>query len=296
MRIDKRASSNAVIKQVMKQANGIGTSKTLSKNNSDIIGQNGHSVSSKAHSIKSIQNLRSITTQYVNFVKENYGNRVVNHLNNETMKDFINHKFDNGASEGTINTYISTLSKVSDNLNLLGVNSTSREEITAYRSELKDFGHHLQKNHINRAYENPQAIIREMNSFSPYTLSAKLQLEAGLRAGDSIEASKWILNLQDNTLTVQGSKNGLTYTTSPLSSETVEQVREAIQNNYSVNYGEYRETLKEAVETTGQSWKGTHGLRYNYAQEAISNGASKSELSLNLGHSRSEISDHYLIQ
>lgn len=294
MKIHSRASANAVIKQVMKQANGIGTSKSLSKNSSEIIGQNGHSVSPKAHSIKSIQNLRSITSQYVNFIKENYGNRIVNHLNNETMKDFINYKLENGTSEGSINTYISTLAKVSDNLNQLGVNGTSREEITAYRSELKEFGHHLQKNHINRAYENPQAIIREMSSFNFYSLSARLQLEVGLRAGDSIEASKWILNNQDNTLTIKGSKNGLTYTTSPLSSETAQQVREAIQNNYSVNYGEYRETLKEAVEATGQSWRGTHGLRYNYAQGALSNGASKAEISLNMGHSREEITTHYL--
>ena len=46
-------------------------------------------------------------------------------------------------------------------------------------------------------------------------------------------------------------------------------VREAIKNSYSVNYGEYRASLKEAVESTGQEWKGTHGLRYNYAQEAL---------------------------
>ena len=53
-------------------------------------------------------------------------------------------------------------------------------------------------------------------------------------------------------------------------------------------------SLKEAVESTGQEWNGTHGLRYNYTQEALDNGASRAKISLNMGHSREEITGHYL--
>jgi len=291
--INKRASATAVINQILKNANGIGTSKTHAKENSQILGQNGQAVSSKAHSIKSIQNLRSVATQYVNFVKDNYGSRVVKNINDSTMKEFINHKLENGSSEGTANTYISALAKVSDNLNQLGLHTTSRSEITAYRSELKANGHHLQKNHINRAYTNTQGIINAMSNNTPYSLSTQLQVEIGLRADDAINSAKWILN-SNNTLNIQGSKNGLNYTTSTLSDETALRVREAINNGYLVNYGAYRESLKEAVESTGQEWQGTHGLRYNYAQEALYNGASKTEISLNMGHSREEITEYYL--
>ena len=291
--INKRASATAVINKIMSNANGIGTSKTQAKANSSLLGQNGQAVSTKAHSIKSLQNLRSITTQYANYVKEHHGNRVVKNINNSTMKDFINHKLENGASEGTANTYISVLGKISDNLNQLGVHTTSRSEITAYRSELKANGHHLQKNHTNRAYSNTKAIIDAMSNSSPYSLSTQLQVEAGLRADDAINSAKWILNM-NNTLSIQGSKNGLNYTTSPLSDETAARVREAINNGYSVNYGEYRVSLKEAVESTAQEWNGTHGFRYTYAQEALGNGASRAEISLNMGHSREEITSHYL--
>ncbi len=65
---------------------------------------------------------------------------------------------------------------MSDNINSLGLNSTSRTEITAYRNELKANGNDLQKNHINRAYNNPQAIVNEMRD-SPYFLSAMKQLK-----------------------------------------------------------------------------------------------------------------------
>ena len=38
------------------------------------------------------------------------------------------------------------------------------------------------------------------------------------------------------------------------------------------------------------NWNGTHG----YAQEALGNGASRAEISLNMGYSREEITEHYL--
>ena len=293
--IHNRASATAVINQIMSQANGIGSSKTEARNQSNNIGQNGQVISTKAHSIKSLQNLRSITTQYVNYIKEEHGNRVAKHINNETIKEFINYKLEQGNSQGTINTYISTLAKMSDNINSLGLNSTSRTEITAYRSELKANGNDLQKNHINRAYNNPQAIVNEMRQ-SPYSLSTQLQYEVGLRADCSLHSEKWTLN-SDNTLHIKGSKNGRNYTTSTLSNETAQRVRDAIESGYRVNYGVYREALKEAIENVGEQWKnnGSHGLRYNFAQETLSdNGASRAELSLAMSHSRTGVLDVYL--
>jgi len=293
--IHNRASATAVINQIMSQANGIGTSKTEAKSQSNTIGQNGQKVSSKAHSVKSLQNLRSITTQYINHIKEKHGNRVVKHINNETIKEFINHKLEQGNSQGTINTYISALAKMSDNINSLGINATSRTEITAYRSELKANGNDLQKNNINRAYNNPQAIVNEMRQ-NPYSLSTQLQYEVGLRAGDSIDSNKWSLN-SDNTIHVKGSKNGINYTTSPLTNETAQRVKDAIESGYRVSYGVYREALKEAVEIVGEQWNNncSHGLRYNFAQETLSNNrASRAELSLAMSHSRIGVLGVYL--
>ncbi len=286
--IHKRASANAVINKIMSHSKGIGESKTQAKNQSNTIAQNGQAISTKVHSLKSTDNMRTITTQYVNFIKENYGNRVVGHLSNDTMKEFINHKLQT-VSQGTINTYISVLAKVSDNLNQLGVHSTSRYEITSYRNELRENGNSLQKNHFNRANEDPRAIVKVMEENTPYGLSTSLMLEVGLRANDALNFSKLTLN-PDNTLYVEQSKNGLNYTTSPLSEETAQRVAEAISNQISINYGEYRASLKEAVESTGQEWKGVHSLRWDYVQNSNLDLAT---LSLSLGHSREEISLHY---
>lgn len=288
--IHKRASANAVINKIMSHSKGIGESKTKAKSLSNTVAQNGQTISTKVHSLKSTDNMRTITTQYVNFVKENYSNRVVSHINNETMKEFINHKLET-VSQGTANTYISILAKVSDNLNELGIQTTSRAEITSYRTELRENGNHLQKNHINRTNTDPIAIIRTMNEETPYGLSTTLMYEVGLRADDSLNFSKLTLN-DDNTIFVKGSKNGLNYTTAPLSNETVQKVSEAISNQISINYNDYRLSLKEVVESLDQEWKGVHSLRWDYVQNSDMD---LSTLSLSLGHSREEISLHYMV-
>jgi hypothetical protein len=119
-----------------------------------------------------------------------------------------------------------------------------------------------------------------------------------LRAGDSIDSNKWTLN-SDNSLHIKGSKNGINYTTSTLSNETAQRVRDAIESGYKVNYEVYRKDLKEVVELVGEQWqhKGSHGLRYNFAQEALSqNGASRAELSLAMSHGRLGVLKTYLSQ
>jgi hypothetical protein len=292
-----RASANSIINRVMSNANGIGQSKSEARANSGLKGANGHNVSDKAHSIKEVQNMRSVTTQFVNFVNENYDGKVANNINADSAKAFLEAKAQE-ISGGSLNTYVSTMNKIADNLQKDGIGDLSREVIQDIKSDLKE-AYSLHSEHINRAYEDTQAIKDEMQN-TPYALSADLQHEAGLRADDAINSGKWSVN-EDNTLTVHDSKGGIDYTTTHLSDELIQRVGEAIENGYNANYSEYRETLKEAVEATGQEWSGTHGLRYNFAQERVEelreNGHSEDEArgitSLEMGHSRLDITDHY---
>jgi len=292
--IGSRASQNAIVNQIMKNSSGIGQSKTRAKSESNIKGQNGQAISSKNHSIKSEQNMRSIAKQYTSFVKENFEGKISKNLNNESMEKFISHKIEEGIALSSINTYISALAKISDNLNELGINTTSRESITEYRNELKaEFGS-LQSIHENRAYDNAQQIVDSMNMNTPYGLSAELQVSAGLRSDDALNISDKITINQNYTLSIQGSKGGISYTTKELPSELIDRVSRAIEQGYSVSYSEYRDTLKGEVERVSQKWNGTHGLRYNYAQSEYQSGVSKEEISLSMGHSRESITDHYL--
>lgn len=298
--LHQRASSNAIINKIMSNAKGIGESKSRAKQESNIKGQNGQNISSKAHSISSTQNLRTVTKQYVNFVKENFNGKPLSNINNESIREFINKKIEDNLTLSSVNTYISELGKMSDNLNQLGVNSTSRESITSYRIELKEAHGSLQSAKVDRTNNNPTAIINEMKN-TPFSLSSELQLKAGLRVDDALNLNKVTIN-QDNTLTVMGSKNGLNYTTTALDNNLIQRVAEAQENGYKVNYSAYREVLKEATEATNQEFKGTHSLRYDYAnnqhqenkENGMSENESKAQISLDMGHSRVEITEHYL--
>ena len=288
-----RASANSIINRVLSNANGIGISKSQQRIESGLKGQNGHRITDKAHSIKEMQNLRSVTKQYINFVKENYSGKIADNINSNTVKDFIHSKAET-VQPSTLNTYISTLAKMADNMAKDSIGSLNRTDITNLRNEVNTY-----KNWENRAYDNPQAIVNEMRD-TPYSLSAELQLEAGLRATDSLDSSKWTIN-EDNSLTIHGSKGGLDYTTTPLNNDLIDKIREAQEDGYKANYSEYREAFKEAVTATGQDYNGTHGLRYNFAQDRIeelkNEGRTEEEAraitSLEMGHSRLEITEHY---
>lgn len=301
MQIGKRASANAVIKAVMKSANGIGESKSKARVESGVKGQSGHTVSTKAHSIKSIQNLRSVTTQYIHYLKENHGGRVVGHINKETMREFLLSK---NISGGSLNTYISTMAKVADNLNKVGITSVERKEVHSIRTELKEAGVNLQKHHTNRA-PDPRTIpviIKNVEESSPFGLSAKLQAYTGMRIDDATNASKWRLN-DNNTIHIMQSKNGLNYTTVQIDNKLAQEVRTAIAEGYKIDKTEYAQVLKEAVEKTGQEFQGSHSIRYAFAQSrytelkeeyAYTHGEAMSQVSLEMGHSRAEITMTYL--
>jgi hypothetical protein len=292
MKLNKRASANAIIKTIMNNANGIKTSKIKAKSKSGLVGQNGQKVSIKNHSIKSQQNFRSVLTQYINFIKDNYDGKVLRHINNDTMLQFIAHKT-NEVQGNTINTYISALGKISDNLNDLGINSTDRETITDYRTILKNHNIELHTHNVNRSYEKPLELVIYMRDHTLFGLSASLQYFSGLRLDDATNFSKLTIN-QDNTLKVTGSKGGINYITKVLPKWLINELQQVKEQNMHIDKDEYRKTLIEASKQTNQNYTGTHGLRYNFANERVRDLQSKDisqneamlKASLNMGHSR----------
>lgn len=292
-----RASANSIVNRVMSNANGIGQSKSAARSESGLKGANGHKVSDKAHSVKEVQNLRSVTNQYINHVKENYDGKVAGNIHENSLRTFVAEKMQE-VSGGTLNTYLSTVNKMVDNLNKDNIGNLSRDNVSNIKEAVKEHVD-LKSQHIDRAYNNPESIREEMRN-TPYSLSTDLQHEAGLRANDATNSDKWTLH-PDNSMTIHDSKGGLDYQTTQLSPETAERVQEAIENGYRVSYDDYRQSLEEAVKETGQDYNGTHGLRYNFAQERVEElkdqGYTKEEAdgqtSLELGHSRVDITNHY---
>jgi hypothetical protein len=184
-----RATANSIINRVMSNANGIGESKREARTNSQTKGENGHKVSTKAHSIKEVQNLRSVTTQYINYIKENCTGKLSQNINAESAKSFIVSKLESGSWKGSsTNTNISTFNKIVDNLKKDNIGLLSRNNIKEIKAEIKQ-DYNLSKQHTNRAYFNPKSIIEAMKN-TTMSISSTLQHEAGLRSDDAINSNK----------------------------------------------------------------------------------------------------------
>ncbi len=141
-----------------------------------------------------------------------------------------------------------------------------------------------------------------METSSPYSLSVRLQAFGGMRIDDATNSSKWKLN-EDNSLYITQSKNGLNYTTIQLDNKLAQEVRTAIEQGYKIDKTEYSQILKEAVEKTGQTYQGSHSMRYFFAQERVrtlqqdydySYNESLAQTSLEMAHSRLDITKFYL--
>lgn len=292
-----RTTPEKASRSFAKALDGIGESKVQAKANSGLTSErSGHAKSDKLHSYSSLDNFKSQCKQYFDHVKEEHGTLKGN-INNDTLTAYLQDRLDRGEiKESTANTYLSNLSNISIAQEHLGMKSTIDAKEVA--GNLQDVGHDLGREYENRAYSNPIELVGAMERNTDYGLSAALQYEHGLRADDATSSDKWRVT-DDNRLEISGSKGGIDYTTAPMSDEMRERVENAIENNYSVSYSHYVDTMRS---NSTDEWNGTHGLRYNYAQERVEElkdqGLSYREAleqtSLELGHSRASITEHYL--
>jgi len=292
-----RTTPEKASRSFAKALDGIGQSKRESKAESGLkCDRSGHAKSDKLHSYSSLNNFQSQAKQYFEYVKEEHGTLKGN-VNNDTLTDYLKSRLDSGEiKESTANTYLSVLSNISIAQEHLGIAPTI--DVREVGGNLNDLGHDLGREYADRSYSNPVELVGAMERNTEYGLSAALQYEYGLRADDATSSEKWRIT-ESGTLEISGSKNGVTYETAPLSDEMRSRVESAIESGYSPSYSGYYNNLREQA---GEEWNGSHGLRYNFAQERMDElkdqGYSYREaletVSLEMGHSRAGITEHYL--
>ena len=192
--------------------------------------------------------------------------------------------------------------------------------------------------YYSRAYANPRALINAL-THPWYRLAATIQFEGGARV-DAVEKIYPLRQIKphkliDNKLThieivkespkhvfvkqlqgiqpdfytkekvgylltvEKGGKPGLVR----VSIETYESLEVYLEENgsFQIGYDAYINALKEAAEKTHQTYNGSHGLRWNYAQNRIiklqqygySDTQSEQIVSWELKHNRASITQHY---
>lgn len=304
-----RGSINSQLGYIWRQIDGIGISKREARSNSNLKSIDGNrSVSGLVHSFEYKDEIFKTGRQLGEFAKEHFGIKDFEKIDGRVVESFIEYKINEGLSKGTLDNYISHLSKIQTGLEKI-VNEHGKEYRAFTKEDLvsvKEVVRDLAPNqHINRAYNNPNALIS--NLAGKEFVAAKLQLDYGLRITEATFIKE--NQLDGNTLTFQG-KGGYTLQ-KELSSEIANQIRSYMENGvFKVDQNHFRESLKDACRIEGENYTGAHGLRYNFAQNTfierfennLSNGmdveeAEKEALkytSEEMGHHREEITRHYL--
>ena len=265
------------ISNIINSHNGIGVSKKEQRANSGLKSlENGHNVSDKIHSYKSIENLRNDLTNLANFSKENFGIKDITQISASNVRALIESK---QITYNTASNYLSELNKVAEHF------SFSKEEMKALREDLK--AKLTNKTPETRAYKQLEKITLRENS----QVAFELQRDYGLRinAATNINIEK---QLKDNTL-IYREKGGKLSQKELNASLTSKIIKNAVNGKYEINKRTYSREIKKEIEKTGQKFNGSHGIRHAYAQKNIEE-KKQSEVSHELGHSRTEILKVYL--
>jgi len=164
--------------------------------------------------------------------------------------------------------------------------------------------------HSRGSYKDPESLISSLKD-ADHSLFAQAQREGGFRFNELQYTRE--KNLKGITLDkITGEEIGVIFVHGKggferlcyVSPETYQKIEDIIQKNTSfhVDYNEYLRDLYSSSKDTDQDYEGSHGLRYNFAQErydeCLETGYSQEEalkkVSEDMGHHRPDITEHYL--
>jgi site-specific recombinase XerC len=254
-------------------------------------------------SFKTAKEYAGVWYQLATYVRETYGINKVTEIQPHHIESFIEQKADlSPKSLQNISSAIGKLENVIEQKLGIEVNFGDRELGTG-RWLANKLAAEMESSSNRGAYENPQALVENLSS-PIHQLVAELQWKGGLRIHETA-------GLRESSFWESGDTQGINVTgkggyerSLELRPELYQQAKEVVQEwgRIPFDYKEYLADLRQSAWETGQVYQGSHGLRYNFAQERynelISDGWGHHEalkqVSEELGHHRLEITLHYL--
>ncbi len=316
-----RGSVDWQVREIFSTVNDIGVSKHEAKAEAREAGAQTWADMGKAlgcHSYSTYDDYREVAKEAFGYIRESYGVRDITRIESQHVVSYLKDRIENGGKNGdglersSYDKYASALSKLEVALNR---HSKENELGKVYKFDLKTVGKYAaeilgKRNDVSRAYKNPQALVDSVNG--KYNLTARIQYEGGTRI-DEISRLKegQLRGLRPDPHSgqlkgwVEVSGKGGKIREVGVTPETYARLEKAIVDSkgvYRTNEGNYRNALKVAAEKTGQKYEGSHGLRWNWAQErhgelqkfGMSYEASLTVVSKEMGHERGDITCHYL--
>jgi len=268
----------------------------------------------KIYSYRTAESYKDSWHQAAHWCKENLGIRDVEKLRGDHIRAFLESKIADGVKHSTFQREAAALSKFENALNMFAAQTGKeggynfREAIREVRQEAAQI---LDRTVETRAYESPNSLISSILNDS-YRTIASVQYEGGARINE-------VWKIETNDLKgmkldpfskefkgyVEVTGKGGKEREIALSIDTYKQIENILQEkgNMEFDKDEYRNSLKEAALLSDQDYTGSHGLRWNFAEERMEELQEHTdmtyeerlqEVSWEMGHERADITEHYL--
>ncbi len=265
------------------------------------------------YSYKTLDTYRGIAKDLLQYAKDNGFTKDIEKLNGEVVRSFLENKLQEGISYNTLKTYTAAIGKLEvalerHNGNTYDLSKSAQEVLNQARAN------GMGPTEQHRAFQNPQAVINNIQN-QEYRTIAQFQLASGLRLHELNHIRPDQLYERDGKMFVsveqgKGGKDRIVEVKDRQAFQAFKSLVEAKQQTsgkyegkYVFSSSGYRAAVASAAEKAGETERGTHSFRWNYAQsqyiekqvyEGKPESQAKLEVSHDLGHNRESITDHYL--
>ena len=252
----------------------------------------------------------SVWNPFGEFVKAEHGVKDFEKITAAHVVAYMEKKVEEGVAKQTLEKICSGLGALERALNFYG--KTGERDFSARLDVLhqaKELGQ-LRDGYHDRAYNDPHGVINNLQG-EEHRIGARIQTEGGARLeGVSLIKPDQLKGLSTDRFT--GKTVGVIYTeekggkggTVMVSPETYADLKDYIEEHgrFSLDEREYQRDVEQAARAAGEEPEGTHGFRWNFAQERVeelqahklTHEEARQEVSWEMKHERGSITDHYL--
>jgi len=270
----------------------------------------------KISSFKTMETYRDVWLPFGAFIKETCGVKDFEKVEGQHVVAFMEAKIAEGISRQHAEKITSAMGALERALVRFtqGKYGTGRSYDFSERLNVlhqAKAGGMLTDGYHDRAYLDPDRVIENVKD-PAHNLAATIQREGGARIeGVSLVKDEQLRGLGVDRFT--GREIGIIYTEEKggkggevmMSRATYERLQEHIEGHGSlaIDQREYQRDVRKAAITAGENPEGTHGLRWNYAQERmeelqekgkLTHDQARQQVSWEIKHERAAITDHYL--
>lgn len=294
-----------------------GGDKMRSQAKARLAGASGsHSVAQRTaiYSDSTYKTYRAVWQQYAEHLKSELSIKHIEQGNAGHVRHYLEQRIEDGISRNTWNKEASAMNKLAVAL------SWASEKLHWHRdynfsSDINGVRHdakmELHKNDESRAYNAPDKLIPSLKT-GTHSIAARLQYEGGARireisnlkpeqfkgyAKDSLTGeSVGIIHINNG----KGGYERDMYVSPATYDKALAQTERL--GRFSFDHNQYRQALKTAATATSERYSGSHGLRWNYAQQSMKTFQKTGlryeqallETSQRMGHHRMAITERYL--